>query len=392
ARCSTYLAGDVVPSNDTLSNSFTVQVKDVGVTAIEVPTGTIDSTGSAIIPRARVKNFGTNPRSFNVTFKFMGPSYSHTRSKTLGAGVEDTVNFQSWVPVRGSYQARCSTYLAGDAVPSNDTLTSAFTVRVRDVGVTLIEVPTGTIDSTGTAILPRARVKNFGTTTETFNVTFKIIGTSYSHTRSKTLVAGVAGTVNFQSWVPARGSYQARCSTYLTGDVVPSNDMPTSAFTVQVKDVGVTAIEYPIGTIDSTGSVIPRARVKNFGSDSITFQVTFKIGGIYSNSRTKKLNTGIEDTVNFAPWFSPRGTYSVRCSTYVAGDINNSNDTLSSSVTVIVNDVGVTAITSPPDTIYRGSLQPKATVKNFGTQQATFYTYFKIFDQLANQVYLDSSL
>ncbi|MEO0084606.1 MAG: MXAN_6640 family putative metalloprotease, partial [candidate division WOR-3 bacterium] len=158
------------------------------------------------------------------------------------------------------------------------------------------------------------------------------------------------------------------------------------------KDVGVTAIEVPTGTIESTGAVIPRAKVKNFGSDSITFQVTFKIGGIYSSSRTKKLNAGIEDTVNFAPWSSPRGTYTVRCSTYVTGDVNHSNDTLSNSVTVLVNDVGVTAITSPPDTIYRGSLQPKATVKNYGTQPATFYTYFKILDLVGNQVYLDSSL
>ncbi|MEO0077209.1 MAG: T9SS type A sorting domain-containing protein, partial [candidate division WOR-3 bacterium] len=92
------------------------------------------------------------------------------------------------------------------------------------------------------------------------------------------------------------------------------------------------------------------------------------------------------------PWSSPRGTYSVRCSTYVTGDVNHSNDTLSNSVTVLVNDVGVTAITSPPDTIYRGSLQPKATVKNYGTQPATFYTYFKILDLVGNQVYLDSSL
>jgi len=157
------------------------------------------------------------------------------------------------------------------------------------------------------------------------------------------------------------------------------------------KDVGVTAIAYPIGTVDSTGSIIPRARVKNFGADSVTFQVTFKIGGIYTSSRAKKLNAGVEDTVNFSAWGSPRGTYTMRCSTYVSGDANSSNDTMSGSITVIVNDVGVTSITVPDDTIYLGVLAPKATVKNYGTDSASFYSFFKIIDTLNTQVYFDSS-
>ncbi len=157
------------------------------------------------------------------------------------------------------------------------------------------------------------------------------------------------------------------------------------------KDVGVTEIVQPVGLIDSTGAIIPRAKVKNFGADSTTFNVTFKIGGIYTSTRSKKLNTNTEDTVNFAGWSSPRGTYTVRCSTYVSGDVTPTNDTMSRSVTVIVKDAGVTAITTPPDTIYRGNLSPKATVKNFGSQRDSFYSFFKIYDLSGTQVYLDSS-
>jgi hypothetical protein len=159
-----------------------------------------------------------------------------------------------------------------------------------------------------------------------------------------------------------------------------------------VKDVGVTAIENPTGTIDSTGPVFPRARVKNFGSDSVTFQTTFKIGGVYTNSRLKKLNSGQEDTVNFSSWSTPRGTWAARCSTYLVGDAVSGNDTLSNLVTVKVKDVGVTQITAPSDTIYQGSLAPKAPVRNYGTDPADFYTFFKIFDTLQIQVYLDSIL
>ncbi len=261
----------------------------------------------------------------------------------------------------------------------------------KDVAVTAIEYPTGIIDSSG-PIIPRVRVKNNGTTNETFNVTFRIIGTSYNQTRTKTLSAGVEDTVNFPSWTPIRGTYTTRCSTYLASDAIKSNDTLSGWVKVQTKDIEVVAIEHPVGTVDSTSTpIVPRIRVRNNGSETEVFNATFKIGTIYNNTRTKSLASGIEDTINFAQWIPARGTYTTRCSIYLAGDMKNSNDTLSAQCIVQVRNVGVVSITAPADTIFRDYISPKASVRNYGTKPETFYVYCKIFDSLRTQVYLDSS-
>ncbi|MCX7785403.1 MAG: S8 family serine peptidase [candidate division WOR-3 bacterium] len=386
-RCSTYLAGDLVSFNDTLNSSVTVQVKNIGVTAIENPVGTIDSTGP-ITPRARVKNYGTNPESFNVTMRI--GSYTHTRTKILNPNAEDTVNFTSWTPVRGTHQVKCSTYLTNDVQKSNDTLANSVTVQVKDVGVIQIITPSGTMDSSP-PIIPQVRVKNYGTNQATFDVNLKI-GTTYNQTRSKTLNPGIEDTVGFPSWQPIRGTFITRCSVGLLNDAVKSNDTLSKSVRVQIKDIQVIAIESPMGTVDSTSTpVVPRIRVKNNGSETEVFNATFKIGTIYNNTRSKSLASGVEDTVNFTQWVPMRGTYSIRCSVYLAGDMNNSNDTLSGQVLVRVRNVGIVSITAPPETIFRDYLAPKASVKNYGTKPETFYVYCKILDSLKTQVYLDSS-
>ncbi|MEO0092365.1 MAG: S8 family serine peptidase [candidate division WOR-3 bacterium] len=386
-RCSTYLAGDWVSANDTLSGSVTVQVKNIGVTAIEQPSAIIDSTGP-ITPRAKVKNYGTNQETFNVTMRI--GSYTNTRTKTLNSGVEDTVNFALWTPVRGTYQVKCSTYLTDDVQKSNDTLSSSVTVQVKDVGVTQIITPNGIMDSSP-PIIPQVRVKNYGTNPATFNVNLQI-GTAYNQTRSKTLNPGIQDTVGFPSWQPVRGTFTIRCSVALTNDAVKNNDTLSSFVTVRIKDIEVIAIENPVGIVESTSTpIVPRIRVKNNGSETEVFNATFKIGSIYNSTRSKSLASSVEDTINFTQWIPVRGTYTTRCSVYLAGDVNNSNDTLSGQVLVRVRNVGIVSITAPAETIFRDYLAPKASVKNYGTQPETFYVYCKIFDSLKTQLYLDSS-
>ncbi|MDH5683123.1 MAG: C25 family cysteine peptidase, partial [candidate division WOR-3 bacterium] len=375
-RCSTYLAGDANPNNDTLSGSVTVQVHDVGVTQILAPSGTIDSTGP-FTPQVRVRNYGSNTETFNVIFRIIGTSYNQTRSKTLGSGVEDTVNFPAWAPVRGTYTTRCSTYLANDIRRVNDTLSGSVTVQVKDVGVTQIITPSGTIDSTA-SIIPQAQVKNHGTNPATFNVTFKI-GTSYNETRSKNLGAGVQDTVNFLAWTPTRGNHTTRCSTHLVGDANPINDTLSGSVMIRVRDVGATQIMVPTDTIDSTGQIIPQAQVQNFGTNTETLYVTFRIGTSYNETRSKTLGLGGPDTVNFPAWTPTRGNHTTRCSTYLAGDVNPTNNVISGSVTVRVRDVGVTQIVIPAGTI--DSIQPitpQAQVRNYGTNTENFYVTFRI--------------
>ncbi len=377
-RCSTARINDIDFTNDTLSGSVVVTRKNIGVTAIENPISTIDSTSIPIIPRAKVKNYGSNTETFNVNLKVLGTSYNQTRSKTLGAGVEDTVNFVSWIPIRGTYTTRCSVYLAADVVRNNDTLDGSVTVQVKDVGVTAIENPVGTIDSNNTTIIPRARVKNNGTGPETFNVVYKI-GSTYTSSRAKTLGAGIEDTVNFASWIPVRGTSATRCSVALASDVVRTNDTLSGSVTVQVKDVGVTAIDMPSGTLDSTGSIIPLARVKNYGTSPATFFVAMRIGYIYSNFRMKTLPAGAEDTVNFIAWQPMRGACSTRCVVFLTNDVVPRNDTLDGSCFIKVYDIGVFGITQPTGIIDTANIIiPKATVKNYGNETESFNAVFMI--------------
>lgn len=387
AKCSTYLLNDGVKINDTLTVPFTVQVRNVGVLAIENPVGTFDSTGP-IVPRALVRNYGSEVETFNVKFR-IGSVYSQTRSKTLSPGVQDTVLFPSWTPVRGTYQIRCSTMLAGDIQYSNDTMSNSITVQVKDVGITQIITPSGVIDSSG-PITPQVRVKNYGTSQAVFNVWLRI-GSGYNVNRAKTINAGFEDTVNFTAWQPMRGAHAVRCSVNLTSDAVRTNDTLSGSVTVRVKDIALLAIEYPTGTIDSGLPIIPRALVRNNSSNNETFNITFIIGTNYTHTRTKTLNTGQEDTVNFAQWSGMRGSYATRCSVYLAGDVAPSNDTLSGSFNLIVRDVGVVSITVPADTINRGLLSPRATVRNYGSLRESFYTYCKIYNQSGALVYIDSS-
>ncbi|HTW92854.1 MAG TPA: CARDB domain-containing protein [bacterium] len=383
-RCTTSLSGDQNHSNDALSGSVTVRVTDVGVTALVAPTGTVDS-GTTMTPQARVKNFGTASATFPATFR-IGSGYSNTQTVTnLAAGDSVLVSFSNWTAgQRGTYATRCSTNLTGDQVHNNDTLSGSVIVRVLDVGVSQILTPTGTVDS-GTTITPQARVKNFGSAAATFPTTFRI-GTGYNNTQTvSNLAAGDSVLVSFANWTAGqRGTYATRCSTALSGDLVHANDTLSGSVTVRVTNVGVTAIVAPPDTVDSGSVVTPQARVKNFGTNSATFPVFFRIGSVYSDSQNVTgLAAGDSIQVSFTNWTAgPPGTYAKRCSTALAGDQVHSNDTLSGLVTVKhapFVDVGVIAIVAPAGTVDSGTtVTPQARVKNHGTSAATFPVTFRI--------------
>jgi hypothetical protein len=375
-KCSTALANDVSPSNNAKTDSVKVRVIDVGVTQIVVPKDTIDSIG-IIKPVAKVRNYGSAAATFSVTFK-IGSVYFQSRNKTLAAQIEDTVNFPGWSSMPGNYITRCSTYLTGDIRRNNDTLGGTVKIRTIDVGATQIIAPSGDVDSTGQTITPVAGVVNYGSEVVTFNVTLKI-GTFYSQTRAKTLSPGGQDTVNFPGWIPRRGTFATRCSTYLANDHNHANDAISGSVTVHIRDIGVTQIVTPTGTIDSSGLITPQVLVKNYGTYTQPFNITMKIGAAYSQTRSKSVAPTLEDTVNFSDWGTIRGTYPTRCSLYLAGDINPYNDTIAGSVTVRVKDVGVVGINAPTGIIDSGTtITPVARVSNFGTAIVLFPVTYEI--------------
>ena len=98
----------------------------------------------------------------------------------------------------------------------------------NDVGVSALNL--GGFYEPG-VVTPKATVKNFGSATQTFNVTMTI--GSYSSTKSVTALAtGDIQEVTFDTWNATVGSYTAEACTQLAGDENPANDCKSMGITV----------------------------------------------------------------------------------------------------------------------------------------------------------------
>ncbi|MEO0075095.1 MAG: C25 family cysteine peptidase, partial [candidate division WOR-3 bacterium] len=205
---------------------------DVGIVSIVQPIGTI-TAGSSIIPKVKIKNYGSYQETFPVTFK-IGVVYNQTiPSVTLNANDTITVSFPSWIAVFGNYTAMAYTGLSTDQWRNNDTLNSSFSVvNQHDVGVLSIITPKDSI-SRGLSIIPKAVVKNFGGNTEIFSATFKIDNIYSQTVNSINLAAGAIDTIEFPIWLSLAGNYQTQCYTNLSVDNDRTNDTVRGAVFVR---------------------------------------------------------------------------------------------------------------------------------------------------------------
>ncbi|MEO0020008.1 MAG: C25 family cysteine peptidase [candidate division WOR-3 bacterium] len=392
-RCSTMLAGDTYPANNCLTETVFVRYRDVGTVSVSVP-AEVDS-GDIVSPVATVRNYGNTTETFNCRLVITGTGYEQTRSKTLTPGTQDTVIFPNWTALaRGSHTARCSTQLTGDQNTANDRGSANVFVRVRDAGSIQIVSPVGNVDSAGT--LPvRARVRNYGNTTESFYVHFRIAGPSsyYDSALVNALGPGESTLVSFTDWsCGPRGNYTTACSTALAGDMQPANNRIGGSFSVIIHDIAATGIVRPGAQVDSGGQVDVKVAVENKGSAQESAKVFVRIGSYYQESTKVAIAAGVIDTVTLAFWQvnAPRGSVVIYCSTAVNNDVNPSNDTLSRVTEVIVHDVAVIGIIAPKDTVDSGSVvAPQARIRNLGSVTDSFNCRFTISDGYVAQMILN---
>jgi len=120
-----------------------VMVKEIPIEIQYVP-------GSTVIPKAVVKNFGTNSETFDVTceIKIDGSSvYNQTSSPiTLIPDEEQTVTFPDYVAAAANelFEMIVTTNLSGDMDPTNDTMTKWFNTYTTERELVLLEIGTGT--------------------------------------------------------------------------------------------------------------------------------------------------------------------------------------------------------------------------------------------------------
>ncbi len=237
-RCSTALADDSNAANDVRSDSVNVIIRttDVGALRFTAPPDTVDS-GAVVPVRAWVRNFGLVMQSFPVMARIGTTFYADTvQVDSLAAGDSLEVTFADYtVPFRGSITARCSTLLTGDQVVANNRALKTIFRRVRDVRAVSISAPRGAV-ALDTVVVPSARLRNLGNTTDSFPVIFRV-GTFYEDT-----VRTNDSLVTFKPCTLSTvGTFSTMCSTAMAGDVNPAND---AAFdSVQVTAGGISTNE-----------------------------------------------------------------------------------------------------------------------------------------------------
>ncbi len=206
----------------------------------------------------------------------------------------------------------------------------------HDVGVFSIIEPQGTV-ALGANIIPKVKVKNYANNTDSFPVTLKI-GTVYQEMiTSVTLGAGDTTTVLFPVWTAIGGNHSVLAYTRLYNDQWRGNDTAIGAVSVVVAhDVGIDAILSPDSSHPINISLIPKARIKNYGSAvQSNFSTTCSIVGAtgilrYANTQTVSSIAPSETVqLNFSGWVP---TVSERCTvkmrTSLIGDQNPVNDQL----------------------------------------------------------------
>ena len=388
-KCSTELMGDLMPANNKIEDSFLIRVKDYAVTSITAPVSAIDSA-SSIIPKAWIHNNGSvNETNVPVIIYILGTIYCDTQLISLNAGDSVLKSFRQFVVnfPRDNYTIRCSTNLNSDCVEHNNVASVSFNIRVKDFAVTNITQPVSPIDSS-MRIVPKAWIYNYGTTDETnVPVTLSIDSTVYASTKNLTLYAGDSIEVTFDTFDLniARGAYTIRCSTKLNGDIVVNNNLATKQLIITApgRDYAVTEITAPIGMIDSTITIIPRAFIYNFGlvdEDSVPV-ILYILDAYYTDTQYVSLNSGngVEQGFKSFTAYYPRGMYSVRCTTLLDADTFVANNLTIDSFRVRVRDYAVKTITAPLFDIDSGSvIIPKAWVYNYGSDNeidvaVTFY-------------------
>lgn len=285
-------------------------------------------------------------------------------------------------------------YVAGEFGRGGDVWSSIFLSRLRpttrEVSVARIVHPADTI-LVGSPVTPQVWVKSAPTSNDTF-VNCRVVllidgGLTYADTAVAAEVRpGESTLVSFDPWAaPTLGPHVVRCSVEVRRhDPIPANNVLTKNVIVAELDVACSQLVGPSGVYDSGTAVVPQAWVRNLGNLSQNFRVRMAVGPFYADTQNVTLapagQAGDSLLVSFRPLtFQQRGSWTVTCSTMLAGDRTAANDFRQDSVRVRVTDAQLLAVVSPPETLFAGSdAVLAARFLNGGTDLAQFWTYYRV--------------
>ena len=159
-------------------------------------------------------------------------------------------------------------------------------------------------------------------------------GVTYSTIWEFQPVGGNVGpeTIN-ATFTPTAGTFQL--VLYLNGDSFNIDNWYVDDIEITLpfaNDVGTLSID--VASSIGSGIIAPQATVKNFGTNTNTFNVQMTIGGYSSTKTVTGLAGGATQQVTFDNWNATLGAYTINVCTQLAGDQNTANDCESKNVAV----------------------------------------------------------
>jgi hypothetical protein len=129
-----------------------------------------------------------------------------------------------------------------------------------DVGVQSVDMTNPTLAQTQ---IPKASVKNHGTTTQSFSVTMQITAGGYTSTKAVTsLTPNAVIQFSFDEWTPSIGTYNLKVFTNLPGDMDNSNDTLQSVIEVIQPQLANIDAVFKHGQVFVTWDNLPETNVR----------------------------------------------------------------------------------------------------------------------------------
>jgi hypothetical protein len=281
----------------------------------------------------------TGPQNYNVTVNQAGnpapnalvcvmmDSTIYQYGYTNSAG---TVSFVIYSPYPGTMSV---TVTAQNCMPYEKNVHIIPGGNVHDVAALSIVAPQGSI-AADSAVVPKVLVKNLGSYTDTFSITFKISNVYSCSIPSVILRPGDTVTATFPTWNSTIGNYVVTAYISLVTDQWHANDTTRTLINVITpNDVGVDTILNPLAIHSLNRATLPKAIIKNYGAlQQTNFPVVCSIFGTnrilrYASTKTTSLFAGRDTTVSFASW-TPTviETCTVKINTQLVNDENPLND------------------------------------------------------------------
>jgi hypothetical protein len=343
--------------------------------------------GDIVNISSEIVNYGSEIVSFDVNLEIReGSNIVFTSVKSvsnLTFGEPASVDFDPWTAIKGFYTVNVTTLLPGDENPDNDHYEQAFpVVDANWYCVPVANCSFGNYQGITDFVFEGIENYNSGCSNNGYGIFTNLVGSAEIGSE---YVVNV--TVGFQNqylsiWIDLNHDLEFTPDELVVTDFhlavggisyeiplsIPGNGIPGNTFmrvgtcflqpsspdpcadlwagewedyalilTGSSINLNAGVVSIDMETFMLQGNIIPKATVKNYGIQTVSFPVTCTINdnGYTSTKSVTNLALGEETQVIFDSWSAQPGIYNMGITTQLAGDELPANDTLSASFNIV---------------------------------------------------------